>query len=127
MHRRALLSLLAACLMPAPLAAQEAGLTAAEIEAMLRGNTAVGVWAGTPYRQWFAEDGDTIYAPKGQRSTRGKWRVNAEADLYESWWSGDLWEAYGVVRDGDVLYWTDPAGERHAFEMVEGQQLVWED
>ncbi|MEM7438715.1 MAG: hypothetical protein AAF393_03880 [Pseudomonadota bacterium] len=125
MQRRMFVLGATTALLGGPALSQEAGLTAAEITTLLSGKTAIGVWAGADYRQWFSEDGSTIYAPKGQRSTVGKWRVDANTNLYESWWNGDLWETYGIVRADDQLFWTDPTGERHLFEVLDGQQLIW--
>lgn len=118
------LSLLAS----APLAfAGDVKLTASEIVDLLRGKTAVGFWQGTPYRQFFNADGSTIYAAKGQRSTLGKWRVDPSQDLYESWWEGSGWEAWSVIRRDGKLYWTGAGVEAIAFQMLDGQQLVWPD
>lgn len=111
-----------------PLAkAEEAPLTATEIADLLRGNTAIGFWHGTPYRQFFNGDGSTIYAAKGQRSTLGRWRVDPARDLYESWWERSGWEAWGVARLDGTLYWTGPDTEPQAFRVLEGQHLVWPD
>ena len=117
-----MLSILAAT----PLAfAQEAPLTASEIATLLRGNTAIGTWQGTEYRQYFNADGSTIYAAKGQRSTLGEWRVDPARDLYESWWEGSGWEAWGVIRRDGALFWIGPEINAEPFRMIEGQQLVW--
>lgn len=112
----------------APLAfAEDVKLTATEIADLLRGNTAIGLWQGTLYRQHFNADGSTIYAAKDQRSTLGKWRVDPARDVYESWWEGSGWEAWGIIRrDGD-LYWVGPGIDPEPFKIIEGQQLVWPD
>ena len=86
----------------------------------------MGVWAGTSYRQWFSADGTTIYAPRGQRSTVGKWRIATDG-AYESWWSGELWERYEVANVEGTLVWRDEKSQDHPFEMLDGQQLVWPD
>ncbi|MEO1494972.1 MAG: hypothetical protein AAFV19_22740 [Pseudomonadota bacterium] len=103
-------------------AAESVDLTPAEIQTLLTGNTAVGTWQGQPYRQYFREDGDTIYAPKGQRSTLGKWRIGA---TFETWWESDGWTSWGVARDGHRLTWTGNGITPQAFEMVPGPQLLW--
>ena len=110
----------------APLApADEVRLTATEIGDLLRGRTAIGTWQGTPYRQYFYADGTTIFAPKGQRSTRGEWRIDPARDVYESWWEGPGWEAWSVIRREGSLYWTGSGIEPEPFVMVDGQDLVW--
>ena len=43
--------------------AEPVPLSAGEIKALLSGNTCIGTWRGDPYKQYFAADGSTIYAP----------------------------------------------------------------
>ena len=105
--------------------ADEVRLTATEIADLLRGHTAIGAWQGTPYRQYFYADGTTIYAPKGQRSIRGEWRIDPARDVYEIWWEGSGWETWGVVRREGSLYWVGPGVDGQPFTMIEGQDLVW--
>jgi hypothetical protein len=102
-------------------------VTGDNITTLLAGQTAIGIWGDDTYRQYFDPSGTTFYAPKGKRTTRGKWRVSDDGLSYESWWSGDddNWEVYGVFRDANGLVWIDPDGVRYPFEVVEGQQLVW--
>ena len=45
-----------------PSFAQSVKLTTAEISTLLMGNTAVGVWEGAKYRQFFNKDGTVIFA-----------------------------------------------------------------
>ena len=52
--------------------AQSVKLSADQISELLTGNTAIGVWEGVPYRQFFAADGSTIYAQAQARSTLGQ-------------------------------------------------------
>ena len=114
-----------ALLAAAPLAfAEDVSLTATEISDLLRGRTAIGIWQGTPYRQFFNEDGSTIYAPKDRRSTFGAWRVDPTSDLYESWWEGSGWETWDVIRRDGELYWT---GEGIEPEPRSGKQEVLEN
>ena len=100
-------------------------LTAREIDTLLSGKTAIGVWAGSEYRQYFNPDGSTIYAQYGSRSALGKWRVDASTNQYESWWETSGWESWGVTQENGTYYWTGN-GEKFAFEIVNGQQLIWE-
>ncbi len=98
-----------------------------EITSILAGHTAIGTWGDDEYRQYFDLSGTTFYAPKGKRTTRGKWRLSEDGTRYESWWSGDEdnWEFYDVGRTLSGLVWVDPDGVHYPFEMVDGQQLVW--
>jgi len=123
-------NLLALACLTTPALAGPVQMSADEVAALLTGRTAVGVWAGARYRQWFAEDGLTIYAQEGARSSRGKWRVNNKTDAYESWWGGDpsAWDVFVVLKDGETLFWSGPGAEPPVpFTMEDGQQLVFSD
>ncbi|MEM0945646.1 MAG: hypothetical protein AAGI70_17050 [Pseudomonadota bacterium] len=110
-------------LMAAPARAEPDVLTAPEIEALLSGNTAVGDWSGTPYRQFFDENGTTIYVPQGGREDWGRWRTNAETGQYESFWERSGWSGYGVAGGDGQYFWVQSDGTRQPFEMVEGRAL----
>ncbi len=105
-------------------------LSAAEIIELLSGNTAVGTWIDHEYRQYFNEDGQTIYAQQGQRSSLGRWRVNRERNHYESWWERSDWGAgFSItVKDG-VYYWVSSTGttEPQAFDLLKGSQLLFDE
>lgn len=103
--------------------AQSLQLEGREIEILLSGNTAVGVWDGIAYRQYFGDDGVTIYAQDGARSARGEWRV--EGKEYQSIWAGDTdWEGWFVMEfDGD-WYWVSRTTPPTPFEVLIGDQLV---
>ncbi len=102
-----------------PAQAGEERLSAAEIEALLSGNTISGVFNGTPYTQTFAPDGRTVYTPEGGQGDEGKWRVDAEEDQYESWWASTGWTAYEMARDGGTLIFIASDGSRSTAELVE--------
>ena len=102
-------------------------LSAAEIDTLLRGNTAIGQWGRDNYRQHFSDSGSTIYAVEGRRSSRGLWRVNSGTNAYESWWERSGWSAYDVLREDGQLYWLESTGDLYEFVVVEGQQLLFEN
>lgn len=110
----------------------EKTLTAAEISQLLSGNTAIGIWptwkSSHRYRQYFGKDGATIYAQENERSSLGRWRVNNTLNHYESWWEQSDWGAgFSIVLKEGVYYWVSSTGsiEPQAFEMLQGQQLLW--
>lgn len=108
-------------------AAQAVKLTGAEIRALLTGNTAIGRWDGATYRQYFGPDGVTIYAQEGARSARGEWRVDDDAQEYQSIWPGDAaWEGWFVMKFGDTHYWVSKKTPPTPFQIRDGQQLVAE-
>ncbi|MEM7268526.1 MAG: hypothetical protein AAF401_04650 [Pseudomonadota bacterium] len=117
--------ILALMLLASTTQAEPQRMTAAEIEPLLTGNTAVGEWRGRWYRQLFRADGSTIYAEKGRRSALGEWRVNSETDDFESLWPGGAWEPFGVARIDGGLFWLEVGREPAHFEMIEGEALVW--
>ncbi|MEO9517801.1 MAG: hypothetical protein ABJH45_09590 [Paracoccaceae bacterium] len=105
--------------------AQSVKLRDTEINALLSGNTAVGSWNGTPYRQYFDADGSTIFAQPDTRSARGEWRV--EGEEYQSRWPGDTdWEGWFVMEFSGDWYWVSKTTPPTLFEVLEGQQLVLE-
>ena len=125
-----MIRLLALCvsLIGASASAQSVKLTAAEITELLTGNTAVGLWEGAPYRQYFGADGVTIYAQEGARSARGEWRVDAQRDEYQSLWPGDAdWEGWFVMEFAGDYYWVSKATPPTPFKLRSGQQLSLED
>lgn len=108
--------------------ADEKTLTAFQIKKLLSGNTAIGRWIDHDYRQYFDKDGSTIYAQEKQRSSLGRWRVNRLTNHYESWWEQVGWgSGYSVVLKDGVYYWVSSVGsaEPHAFEVVQGSQLLF--
>ncbi|WP_427854390.1 hypothetical protein [Gymnodinialimonas phycosphaerae] len=102
-------------------------LDAEEVTQLLSGNTAVGLWEGTPYRQYFGTDGVTLFAQPDARTTRGEWRVDPENDEYQSLWPGDTeWEGLLVMIWMDEYYWLSRTTPPTPFEVLEGEQLVAE-
>ncbi|MDD9908167.1 MAG: hypothetical protein OXR62_00605 [Ahrensia sp.] len=103
--------------------AEPVAVSAVDIRALLSGNSAIGTWSGTPYKQYFSETGLTIYAADGSSPSRGKWRVNEQTNRYESWWEQTGWSEYGVLREGDAYFWTARGIDPQPFRVVEGDQL----
>ncbi|WP_420860430.1 hypothetical protein [Algirhabdus cladophorae] len=107
--------------------AQSVKLEGHEIDALLKGNTAIGRWDGANYRQYFDADGSTIYAQEGARSTLGQWRVDADRQEYQSIWPNDAeWEGWFVMEWAGDFYWVSKSTPPTPFEVVEGQQLLFE-
>lgn len=107
--------------------AQSVKLRASEIDILLSGNTAVGMWDGTPYRQYFGDDGVTIFAQDGARSARGEWRVDDALDEYQSIWpSDDDWEGWYVMEFAGDWYWVSKSTPPTPFQVLDGEQLITE-
>jgi len=100
-------------------------LTADELQVLLNGNTAVGDWHGTPYKQYFATSGTTTYAAKGDPPSIGRWKIDSETGNYCSWWERSGWSCYAVEREGEGYVWVVPDGDgyRGPFTVVEGNRL----
>ena len=127
MMTRRIFTALVAGFLAVPASAQSVKLQGYEIRALLTGNTAVGRWEGQKYRQFFGDDGVTIYAQEGARSTRGEWRVDDELQEYQSIWPNDAdWEGWFVMEFGGTFYWVSKSTPPTPFEILEGQQLVGE-
>ncbi len=105
--------------------AGERRLDAAEIEAMLSGNTAISVGGGTAYKQYFDPSGATTYVPEGGAPSPGKWRADAAEDHYCSYWEPSGWDCYEVYSEGsDSIIWVAPgSGTRYPARVVLGDQL----
>lgn len=123
MIRRIFLSLFFSTFISSGLAAEQS-MTAAEIEAVLLGNTIDGTWAGSKYKQYYGKDGFTMYVADGSKPSPGKWRVNSDTDDYESWWESTGWTPYKMTRDGETYYWIGQT-EKHQFAILEGKQVKW--
>ena len=105
--------------------AQSVKLTGKEISILLSGNTAVGDWEGTPYRQYFDPEGVTVFAQPNVRSVRGAWRIDEVAVEYQSIWSGDAeWEGWYVMEFGGDWFWVSKSTPPTPFEVLEGNQLI---
>lgn len=126
MRRRTFLSIAMICFGTGAIA-QSIKLTADDIDELLSGNTAVGVWQGTPYRQYFRTDGVTIYAQTGARSTRGRWRIDAERDEYQSIWPRDTdWEGWYIMEYLGDYFWVSKSTPPTPFKIETGQRLIQE-
>ncbi len=98
-------------------------LSGTEIKKWIGGNTVVGVWAGTSYRQLFRPDGTTAYDVTGTARDEGRWWVTETE--YCPWWAGAGEACYRVLRDGDMLIWRTTGLFARSFEarVVQGDQL----
>lgn len=125
MKRRELFTtLMAVTLLPvlsAPAKAEQMG--ASRIEDVLAGNTIKGSWSGEQYRQYFSEDGATIHVANDGERAHGRWRVDRDKQVYESWWPSTGWIPYAMVDVPDGEYaWLN--GDRlETFEVEAGRQL----
>ena len=124
MIRRIFLSLLFFSTFISSGLATEQAMTAAEIDAALLGNTIDGTWAGSKYKQYYGENGFTMYVAEGSKPSPGKWRVNADTNAYESWWESTGWTPYKMARDGETYYWIGET-EKHPFVILKGKQVKW--
>ena len=99
-------------------------LTAAQIDVLLAGNTTIGTWSGSGYKQFFSDGGMTMYIPDGGQPDQGRWRTNAETDQYESWWRMTNWTPYTIVMTNDGYAWVN-GDKLEPFRVYEGKQVDW--
>jgi hypothetical protein len=105
--------------------AQSVKLRGDEIAILLSGNTAVGMWEGHAYRQYYDTDGTTIYAQEGAGSLLGTWRV--EGEEYQSIGIvGADWERRFVMEYAGQWFWVSKTIPPTPFEVIEGKTLVAE-
>ncbi len=104
-------------------AADERQLTGTEIAAWIDGNTVVGVWAGSAYKQYFSPQGWTDYDQENAAVDRGTWWVTD--DRYCSNWDVGGDACYRVLRDGDTLIWQTGGvfSRRFTARVLPGNQL----
>ena len=123
MRRLTIVAASLAVLASLPAAAGEK-LTAAQIQKLLDGRTALGNWRGTDTRQFFESTGATVYLPKGGVPDEGKWKVDEAKNQYCSWWQRGGWSCYDVETDGSTYYWVTPGNDyRSPFTMTDGRQM----
>lgn len=104
-------------------AATQERLSAAEIAETLTGNTAIGEYRGTVFRQYFRNDGSTFFRREGQgRPDVGKWRTT-EDDEYCAWWATSGWSCYWVSRVGDKVTWHFEDKVAYPATLVTGERL----
>ena len=118
------LVIVAALAMSPTASAMEHKLSGAEIHDWIDGNTIIGVWAGTSYRQFFQADGITVYQVAGVPVEFGRWWVT-ETEFCALYVNGGQ-VCYRVARDGDRLIWQTMSVWRRNFtaEVLTGNQLA---
>ncbi len=123
---RWIITLLFVVMSPLLAEAGEKSLTGAEITAALSGNTAIGDQKGMAWRQYFADNGDTLYLAAGSPPSPGKWRISG--DTYCSLWPPSTsWDCYGMTGEGDNVTWIfDGGGAPWPAKMVPGDQSAGE-
>jgi hypothetical protein len=117
--------ILALALSVSAVSAQSVKLSDAEISILLSGNTAVGDWDGTSYRQYFGTDGVTILVQPNARPSLGEWRV--ADDEFQSIGPGERdWKGWFVMEYNGVWFWVSKTTPPTPFEVLEGNQLIVE-
>lgn len=100
----------------------EMALTQEEFTQMLLGNTLIGEWAGSPYKQFFDRGGNTIYlGDDGQRS-QGYWRIREDGFYCSTWPPGQIENCYKVTLQDNQLLWYS-GEDRYSSYIVEGNQI----
>jgi hypothetical protein len=100
----------------------EMALTQEKFTEMLLGNTLIGEWAGSPYKQFFDRGGNTIYlGDDGQRS-QGYWRIREDGFYCSTWPPGQIENCYKVTLQANQLLWYS-GEDRYSSYIVEGNQL----
>lgn len=126
MLRRTFMSLVTLAALALPAGAGEVPgavqATAAQIQQLLTGNTIVGTWSGSNYRQYYDASGVTVYVAEGAPPSRGKWRVKEDTDEYDSWWEQTGWTPYVVMMTNDGFAWVN-GDTLEPFEVLAGKQV----
>lgn len=125
---RTLCVLLYACLLSISFAtqAERAKMTQQAFTQLLTGNSMVGVWGTTEYRQYFAPGGSTTYVQRDASPTHGTWRIAADGQYCSRWPPSPNESCYQVERDGDDLFWLVPDSDKvYPATVISGKQLSW--
>lgn len=102
--------------------AEDTIMSGSEVERLLSGNTAEGVWDGAPYKSYFGTDGTTIYVSQNNEQQVGKWRIDPESGQYQSFWDAIGWTEYTVLHTDAGFAWLRN-GKIYPFTMIEGRNL----
>jgi hypothetical protein len=97
-------------------------MTPEEFTTVLLGNTLIGEWAGSPYRQFFDRGGNTIYIGDDGNRSQGYWRIRDDGYYCSTWPPGLIENCYKVTLLGDELIWYS-GDERYSSYVVMGNQL----
>jgi hypothetical protein len=100
----------------------ERPMTTEEFTTMLLGNTLIGEWAGSPYRQFFDRGGNTIYIGDDGSRSQGYWRIRDDGYYCSTWPPGQRESCYKVTLLADQLLWYS-GDQRYPSHVVEGNQL----
>jgi hypothetical protein len=99
----------------------ETKMTPEEFQKILSGNTMIGEWDSSSYRQYFSENGTTIYLSNGSQS-EGTWRIADDGKYCSVWPPSPAETCYTVTRRGEELIWYS-GDNRYPAIVVEGDQL----
>jgi len=72
---------------------------------LLSGNTLDGLWAGRPFRQYFAPSGSTQYKEGNGPPSRGTWRINSSGRYCSVWPLSTREACYQVLVENSNVYW----------------------
>ena len=97
-------------------------LEAEEFTTMLLGNTLIGQWAGSPYRQFFDRSGNTIYVGDDGSKSQGYWRIREDGYYCSTWPPGQSESCYKVTLLDDQLIWYS-GDQRYPSHLVLGNQI----
>ena len=106
--------------------AVERPLKGPEIEALLKGATAVGASQRGEWRQYFSSGGETDYALAGAAPSVGGWDVRGDK-FCSLWPPNDRWTCYDVLGDLEAdpktVIWVGDGGARYPAAMREGKAM----
>ena len=82
--------------------AAERPLKGPEIEALIKGNTAVGQSDKGEWKQFFEKSGDTAYSRGGEQPSHGSWEIRGDK-FCSQWPPNDRWSCYDVTGDFEAI------------------------
>jgi len=92
----------------------------AQLTTLMSGNTLDGVWAGRPFRQYFAASGSTQYREGDGPSSTGSWWVSSDGHYCSVWPPSSREACYEVLVSGKQVFWKS-GDEYYPSEVKEGK------
>ena len=121
-------AVIVSALLTSSAAAAERPLKGDEINALLNGNTVVGVSAGdkSEWKQYFYASGETVYRGGTEPPSSGNWQVKGD-QFCSQWPPRDGWSCYDVTGDLDAtprtITWISGGGTKYPGAVHIGKQM----
>ena len=112
-------------LLTLPAVAAERPLKGPEIDVLIKGNTVTGKTATGDWKQFFAANGETSYASRGETPSYGSWEVRGDK-FCSQWPPEEHWSCYDVTGDLEAtpktITWISGGGKTFPGAVQDGKK-----